>query len=124
MHFPARVLRDGAMITRPSQTKNTASGVSCLAGVERAPAISAGDLCALRKRLANYRRISFLFLDIMFSFTVFPLLFLSIGSSNLPYPLPNKKHRFGCFLFGRGRKIRTFGMTESESVALPLGDTP
>ncbi len=25
---------------------------------------------------------------------------------------------------GRGRKIRTFGMTESESVALPLGDTP
>ena len=27
-------------------------------------------------------------------------------------------------LFGWGRRIRTFGMTESESVALPLGDTP
>ena len=26
--------------------------------------------------------------------------------------------------FGWGRRIRTFGMTESESVALPLGDTP
>ena len=25
---------------------------------------------------------------------------------------------------GWGRRIRTFGMTESESVALPLGDTP
>ena len=33
-----------------------------------------------------------------------------------------KNTRKGCF--GRGRKIRTFGMTESESVALPLGDTP
>ena len=30
----------------------------------------------------------------------------------------------GVFLFGRGSKIRTYGMTESESVALPLGDTP
>ena len=26
--------------------------------------------------------------------------------------------------YGWGRRIRTFGMTESESVALPLGDTP
>ena len=33
-----------------------------------------------------------------------------------------KNTRKGCF--GRGRKIRTFEMTESESVALPLGDTP
>ncbi len=27
-------------------------------------------------------------------------------------------------LTGWGGRIRTFGMTESESVALPLGDTP
>ena len=27
-------------------------------------------------------------------------------------------------LIGWGGRIRTFGMTESESVALPLGDTP
>ena len=26
--------------------------------------------------------------------------------------------------YGWGGRIRTFGMTESESVALPLGDTP
>ena len=25
---------------------------------------------------------------------------------------------------GRGGRIRTYGVTESESVALPLGDTP
>ena len=28
------------------------------------------------------------------------------------------------FFYGWGGRIRTFGMTESESVALPLGDTP
>ena len=28
------------------------------------------------------------------------------------------------YFFGWGERIRTFGMTESESVALPLGDTP
>ena len=45
-----------------------------------------------------------------------------VSSSNI-YPYHKKKTPKGV-LCGRGRWIRTNEMTESESVALPLGDTP
>ena len=41
-----------------------------------------------------------------------------------PFKNTNKKTRLSARYIGRGRWIRTIGMTESKSVALPLGYTP
>ena len=70
--------------------------------------------------------------DYMFGLALAAMLFTNFLSgfrvftarSNFSHSLAKQKTPRERLLFGRGRKIRTFGMTESESVALPLGDTP
>ena len=59
---------------------------------------------------------------LFFMFTYTQLQNLSFGCwKNVKKQRPQKKSTVFC---GWGGRIRTFGMTESESVALPLGDTP